>query len=60
MKFQITFIELQFYCELFVNFTPQTAKSFRVHMNIIIQIVIKHNKPKFKPIIITVNAMVSP
>jgi len=60
MKFQLTFIALQFYCELFLELTSQTSTSFRVYMNVMIQIVIKYNKPKVKPKIITVNAIISP
>ena len=56
---QITSITLQLYCELFVELAPQTATSFRVYTNIMIQMVIKHNKLKVKPTIITVNAITS-
>jgi hypothetical protein len=60
MEFQITFIALQFYRKIFAELTPQTAKSFRVYMNIVKRKVIKQNKPKVQPTIITVNAIISP
>lgn len=60
MKLQLTFIALQFYCELFVELTSQTVTSLKVYMNIMIQMVIKHNKSKVKPTTITVNGIISP